>query len=188
MYRQQMYVSNTASGGDTPSGATIVSLINGQLGQTTWQSGGSGTPAWGAISGTLSAQTDLQGALDDKSDVGHDHDGVYAAAAHNHDSAYAALAHDHSGTYAPVAHNHDGSYALISHNHDGSYAASSHAHSISDVTGLQSALDGKIPSGSLISSGANNTITADPKFWSGTQANYDAIVTKDSNTFYFIEA
>lgn len=41
MYRQQMYVSNTASSGDTPSGATIVSLINGQLGQTTWQTGGS---------------------------------------------------------------------------------------------------------------------------------------------------
>lgn len=81
-----------------------------------------------------------------------------------------------------------------------------HSHAITDVTGLQSALDGKsgtghthteseitdlgtyVASGDMVSGDANNTVTVDPKFWSGSQANYDAIGTKDSNTFYFIQA
>ena len=59
----------------------------------------------------------------------------------------------------PVEHNHNeyqpaGSYAVASHNHNGiyqaagSYAAAVHAHAIGDVTGLQSALDGKQAAGS----------------------------------------
>lgn len=39
-----------------------------------------------------------------------------------------------------------------------------------------------------LSTAANNTLTASPKFWVGTQANYDAIVTKDANTIYDILA
>lgn len=39
---------------------------------------------------------------------------------------------------------------------------------------------------SLISAAANNTLTQQPKFWVGTQANYDAIVSKDDNTIYMI--
>lgn len=54
------------------------------------------------------------------------------------------------------------------HNHDGTYAPD-------DI------LD------STISGDANNTITVSPKFWSGTQANYDAIGTKDANTIYLIQ-
>lgn len=44
---------------------------------TQWvdQTGGGGT--WGSITGTLSAQTDLQNALDGKAAASHDHDGVY---------------------------------------------------------------------------------------------------------------
>ncbi|RTL03729.1 hypothetical protein EKK58_12265 [Candidatus Dependentiae bacterium] len=56
-----------------PSGASIVSSINAQLGSTTWQGGGSGTPAWGAIVGTLSSQSDLQTALDGKAASSHTH-------------------------------------------------------------------------------------------------------------------
>lgn len=41
------------------------------------ESGGGGGGTWGSITGTLSSQTDLQNALDGKSDKGHDHDGVY---------------------------------------------------------------------------------------------------------------
>ena len=37
--------------------------------------------SWGAIAGTLSAQTDLQAALDAKAVTGHNHDGTYATAA-----------------------------------------------------------------------------------------------------------
>lgn len=56
-----------------PTGASIVAAINTQLGSTTWQGGGSGTPAWGAIVGTLSDQTDLQTALNGKAATDHDH-------------------------------------------------------------------------------------------------------------------
>lgn len=40
---------------------------------------------------------------------------------------------------------------------------------------------------SNLSTDANNTLTADPLLWSGTQASYDAIGTKDPNTIYHIE-
>jgi hypothetical protein len=40
----------------------------------------SGAAAWGEITGTLSAQTDLQSALDGKSGTGHNHAGVYEPA------------------------------------------------------------------------------------------------------------
>lgn len=36
-----------------------------------------GSPSWGAITGTLSNQTDLQNALDAKSGTGHNHSGIY---------------------------------------------------------------------------------------------------------------
>jgi len=66
------------------------------------------------------------------SPLGHDHSGVYAPAVHNHDLAYSPLGHDHSGVYSPVGHDHSGVYAPVSH-----------SHAISDVTNLQTALDGK---------------------------------------------
>jgi hypothetical protein len=39
-----------------------------------------GSPTWGTIVGTLSSQTDLQGALDNKSATTHNHSGVYEPA------------------------------------------------------------------------------------------------------------
>ncbi len=39
--------------------------------------GGGGGGTWGTITGTLGDQTDLAQALADKSDISHDHDGVY---------------------------------------------------------------------------------------------------------------
>ena len=44
------------------------------------QLGGGGVAAWGSISGVLSAQTDLQSALDAKSASGHNHAGTYEPA------------------------------------------------------------------------------------------------------------
>lgn len=38
---------------------------------------GGGGGSWGSITGTLSAQTDLQAALDGKSATSHNHDGIY---------------------------------------------------------------------------------------------------------------
>ena len=51
--------------------------------------------------------------------------------------------HNHDTSYASINHNHDTSYAAINHNHDTEYAAISHTHSISNITNLQTTLDGK---------------------------------------------
>ena len=50
--------------------------------------GGGGSAAWGDIIGTLSNQTDLQSALDDKAAADHNHDGTYAGISHTHDDRY----------------------------------------------------------------------------------------------------
>jgi hypothetical protein len=80
---------------------------------------GPGAVAWGDITGTLSAQTDLDSALDGK-----------AASVHTH-----AIS-DTTGLQTAL----DGKQA------SGSYAAATHSHVISDTTGLQTALDGKAAS------------------------------------------
>ena len=96
--------------------------------------------------------------------TGHNHDGVYAVAghshaidevtglqtalngkaavSHNHNTVYAAINHDHSAIYAALGHTH-GEYALTGHNHNSVYSAIGHGHAVSDVTGLQTELDGK---------------------------------------------
>jgi len=57
---------------------------------------------------------------------------------------FAPADHNHAGVYQPV-----GNYATSDHNHDGvyqpagSYAPASHSHAITDVTNLQTTLDGK---------------------------------------------
>ena len=100
--------------------------------------------------------------------VSHNHDSDYADINHNHDTDYAALSHtptianvtglqtaldskassthNHDADYADINHNHDTAYASASHNHDTDYAALAHTHTIADVTGLQTALDGKASS------------------------------------------
>lgn len=79
---------------------------------------------------------------------GHNHNGTYAASSHTHN--YAASDHTHTG-FASSDHNHDGTYAASSHTHDYAaanhthtgFAASSHTHGISDITSLQTTLNGK---------------------------------------------
>jgi hypothetical protein len=103
--------------------------------------GAGGGGAWGEITGTISAQTDLQTALNAKADDA-----------------------DLAGKADAV-----------------------HTHTIANVTGLQTALDGKITS-TYADAGDNfimNTKMAGLTLWKGTQAAYDAL-TKDSNTLYFI--
>lgn len=78
--------------------------------------GGGGPATWGSITGTLSAQTDLQTALNGKANSSHTH-----------------IIADVTGLQTAL----DGKQAA------GSYAAASHTHIIGDVTGLQTALDGK---------------------------------------------
>ena len=105
----------------------------------------------------ISDVSNLQTTLDGKAAASHTHaisdvtnlqtslDGK-ASSTHNHDADYAALNHDHDTDYADINHNHDSDYAALSHNHDSSYAALSHTHTIANVTGLQTALDGKASS------------------------------------------
>jgi len=89
------------------------------------------------------------------------------------DARYSQLNHTHAGVYEPVFskntgfnlnlgtaagevaegnHNHGTVYSPIGHDHNGVYAPVTHTHSISEVTGLQPALDSKVESSS--SSGA----------------------------------
>jgi hypothetical protein len=106
---------------------------------TTWISaqGGSGGPHTHPCSEVVN----LQSLLDGKQEVG----------------AYALTNHNHAGVYQPF-----GAYSLASHDHAGvyqpagSYAAASHGHVISDVTGLQAALDGKQAAGSYAAASHNH--------------------------------
>ena len=70
-------INRAASG--APSAATYL------RGDWTWSApsaGGAG--AWGTITGALGDQTDLATALAGKSDISHNHAGVYAAVSHGH--------------------------------------------------------------------------------------------------------
>ena len=80
------------------------------------------TTSWGGIDGALSAQADLQAALDAKASASHSH----------------AIS-DVTGLQTAL----DGKQA------SGSYAAASHSHAISDVTGLQTTLDAKLDDSQL---------------------------------------
>ena len=54
-------------------------------------------------------------------------------------------------------------------------AALAHTHAIADVSGLQTQLDNKPNSSSI------------DTLWTGTQAQYDTITTKNSRTLYLIQ-
>lgn len=71
-------------------------------------------------------------------------------------SGVAAASHNHSGTYEPAD-------ATILKDADigVSVAAKSHGHAIADVTGLQTALDGKQPTGSYLTANQTITLTGD---------------------------
>ena len=84
---------------DAPSDNKEYARKNGAWSEVTGGGGGGGT--WGSITGTLSDQTDLQSALNGKSDAGHTHDYRYytesemdtllsgkSNTGHNHDDRY----------------------------------------------------------------------------------------------------
>ena len=99
---------------DRNAGTAYVRKANGQVVQI---AGGAGSPAWGAITGTLASQADLQAALNAK-----------AASAHNHDLLYAAIAHGHAIAEITALQAALDARSLTSHHHDGAYAALAHAH------------------------------------------------------------
>ena len=79
--------------------------------------------------------SDLSTAVSGKADIGHTHN--YATS-------------NTSYTAAQLSTNHTHNYAAATHTHN--YAPTSHQHAISDVTNLQTALDGKQTSGNYATS------------------------------------
>ena len=61
----------------TPTNGQVLKYDSGTGMWVNGTDGGTTSIAWGSVTGTLSAQTDLQSALDGKSGTGHTHFGVY---------------------------------------------------------------------------------------------------------------
>jgi hypothetical protein len=76
----------------------------------------------------------------------------------------------------------DTAFAAASHNHDGTYAAASHTHTIANVTGLQSALDGKQAAGSYAA--ASHTHAYVPTNGSTWSPHPSSVREGAWNTFY----
>jgi hypothetical protein len=128
-----------------------------------------------AISDVIGLQTALGG----KSDTTHTHTGVYEPANTNIQSHISATNNPHGttatqvGAYttsqvdtllsgkADAVHNHNNLYYSESEVDTllGGKANTTHTHAIGDVTGLQTALDGKQPTGSYLTSVALNDLT-----------------------------
>jgi BppU N-terminal domain/Phage tail repeat like len=115
-----------------------------------------------AHSHVVSEVTGLQTFLDSKANDNHLHDERYSRIGHKHDDLYSRLGHSHD--WAEVTGKPT------------TFTPEAHNHEIGEITGLQASLDSKADSADL------NGLT----LWSGTQAEYDAIATKDVTTLYFI--
>ncbi|MGX9985855.1 phage upper tail fiber protein [Soonwooa purpurea] len=67
------------------------------------------------------------------------------------------------------------------------FTPSTHTHTIAQITSLQTTLNGKAESTHTHDSITDQNGGGALKLWSGTQAQYDAIVTKDNSTIYIIK-
>lgn len=162
---------NASANGETFNAAyTMRKLVSGTTG--TW--------SWAEDFTSLSAITNasLKTLIDGKAAANHNHNSAYAALNHTHDSAYAAKNHNHDTAYAAKNHNHDTAYAAINHTHN--YAPISHNHSISDVTNLQSALDGKAAANHTHNYSAASH-THDDRYYTETEIDNKLAVTVDDH-------
>lgn len=116
--------------------------------------------------------TNLQASLDGK-----------AASAHTHAIGDVTNLQAALDGKAPSSHSHAISDVTNLQASLDSKAAASHAHAISDVTNLQTSLDGKVGSSTTQAGGG----TAVTNLVTLTQAQYDAIASKDANTIYFVQ-
>lgn len=144
-----------AAGVGVPVGGTagqVLAKVDGTDYNTAWSSVAGGSSVWGAITGTLSAQTDLQGALDGKS-----------ATTHNHDSAYVSVVTTPTTGNFPVltvggeldnSSYNASSFATASHNHAGVYEPANaniqvHVSSTSNPHSVTAAQVGAYTSGAV---------------------------------------
>lgn len=166
---------------DTEAGAPVEGEIPVlRSGVWTWEtkpvSGGS--PAWGEITGTLSAQTDLQTTLDGKAATGHGH------------------------TLADISDAGTAAASAI-----GDFAAAAHAHTLAEIsdagtaaaaatTDFATAAQGALADSAVQPADVANHVTSDTTEAGGgtaigniveiTQAAYDALGTPDADTLYII--
>lgn len=124
--------------------------------------GGGGAVAWGGITGTLSAQTDLTSALAGKQAASAILSATTASFTTAQETKLSGIATSATANATDASlrdrATHTGAQlistvtglqaALDGKQVAGSYAAASHSHIIADVTGLQGALDGKQVAGS----------------------------------------
>lgn len=109
------------------NGNYVLKILNGVK---IWVTAAAGA-TWGSITGTLSDQTDLQNALNTKSNTGHTHDDRYYT-----ETEVDGLLNGKANT----SHTHSISDVTGLQGALDGKAATSHGHAISDVTGLSTAL------------------------------------------------
>lgn len=115
---------------------------------------GSANAAWGGITGTLSSQTDLQNALNAKSDTSHNHNGVYQPLATVLTNTTASFTTAQESKLAGIASGATANSAdatlLARANHTGTQAAST-------ISDFSEAVDDRVAA--LLQAGSNITLT-----------------------------
>jgi hypothetical protein len=138
------------------SGGTQIAIDGDNVTIYSPTGGTGGGVAWGDITGTLSNQTDLQLALDGKSDTGHTHteytlQSDFTGHTGNTDIHYPmsgiSITESQISDLKPYITGFTVTCDMVTGCTDGLYAPVSHTHAISGVTGLQAALDGKSDTG-----------------------------------------
>lgn len=102
---------------------------------TVWNVTTGFTSLWGTVGGTLSDQTDLQTALDDKSSASHDHDLSYEPINSNIQSHISSTGNPHGLTLSDIgaaadSHDHDLAYEPINPNIQTHISSTENPHSV----------------------------------------------------------
>jgi hypothetical protein len=127
--------------------------------------GGGGSATWGSITGILSNQTDLQSALNGKSDITHSH---AINDVTNLQTTLDNLRNDVDGK-APTSHTHTKSQIT-------DFA---HTHAISDVTNLQTSLNGKAD----VSHNHDDRYFTETECWTNFEGKFNYVLINDGSGY-----
>ena len=169
--------------------------------------GPQGPSIWGGITGTLSTQTDLQNALNAKSDTTHNHTGVYYPA--NGGNINGSITITNKGDNVnQLRFNTDRPWTFKQRLTEGNAEliltpdANSKMFRFRSPIGTNAlnVMVDDVPENAYIDAPVikENAISLNKKYatvsgmngltiWTGTQLEYDAIITPDANTLYFIK-
>lgn len=156
------------------SGTNIKTINNQSLLGSGDISIGSPSVAWGDITGTLSNQTDLDNALDAKQDSL-----VSGTNIKTINSTSLLGSGNIIITGLPSQSGQNGKYLTT----NGTSASWSNVTPNIDSSTITTNANSQLQTVGVIEQKASSTI----KFWVGTESDYNAIVTKDANTLYFIK-